>query len=151
MIPSEIDIDLNEMIIVELPQSSRSKEMVLRVSESGFVGMNRSLVTGIRGSRKDEIFIRILRKDDYRIIAIQESKEKGSYRLNKDGNKKNAEFAAQIRAQGYSLPAKYFVEWNEKANAWVGILDEVPSLQEPEKILKDLKRKTVRRRTKKNV
>lgn len=90
---------------------------------------------------------------DYRIIAlINHQKPENKFKFHQDGRIRHNEFVAELRDRGYEIPAKYSVEWNSGANAWVGMLEEVPELKNPRGVVKDaLMKNSAKRRRPKDV
>ena len=48
-----------------------------------------------------------------------------------------------LEKKGYAVPAKYIVEWNEKAQMWVGVLQEVTEAPQIQKRRKTNEKKKV--------
>ena len=47
------------------------------------------------------------------------------FRYPKNGRRKFKSYVESLKNKGYKIPATYNVEWNEKIQSWVGILQEV--------------------------
>lgn len=54
------------------------------------------------------------------------------------------EFAEKLEQIGYSLPAIYNIEWNEKASAWIGVLDEIEKAPKVVRKRKNSEKKVIR-------
>ena len=48
--------------------------------------------------------------------------DKPNYTFPAGGMKKDTYFTRSLVENGISLPARYIMEWNEEADAWVGVL-----------------------------
>lgn len=148
----DLTLDLSTMILLERPLDSRNPGMVLRVTDKNFLSMNRVLLREIK-EKIPTMLVKFFYQEDYKVIALQEGKDnETSLKFHADGMLRHTEFVNQLREAGYQIPAKYNVEWNEREQAWVGILEEVPELGDANKLARNaVPKKNTGNRRKTNV
>lgn len=133
----DITLDLSAMVLLEKPLDSRNPGMVLRVTEKNFLSMNRVLLREIK-EKNPSMLVKFYYQEDYKVIALQEGTDREtSIKFHADGMLRHTDFVNQLREAGYQIPAKYNVEWNEREQAWVGILEEVPELKDAVKLARN--------------
>ena len=120
---SQIDINLSEMIKLEEPKKWYEK-FILSVSARGELTLNPQFKRKLQGEKMGRIGVNIYISNDYKIIGIIED-EDSKFTFSENGRLKYAAWTQMLEKKGYAVPAKYIVEWNEKAQMWVGILQEV--------------------------
>ena len=81
--------------------------------------------------------------DELKLLKIFPVDSNG-YRFPKNGRIKFMEFAEKLEQIGYSLPAIYNIEWNEKASAWIGVLDEIEKAPKVVRKRKNSEKKVIR-------
>ena len=138
---SQVDINLSEMIKLEEPKKWYEKFMV-SVSVRGEVTLNPQFKRKLQGEEQGRIGVNIYRSNDYKIIGIIEDKD-SKFTFSENGRLKYAEWAQMLEKKGYAVPAKYIVEWNEKAQMWVGVLQEVTEAPQIQKRRKTNEKKKV--------
>ena len=68
--------------------------------------------------------IKLYATDDMKILAVHPDIN-SDFRYPKNGRRKFKSYVESLKNKGYKIPATYNVEWNEKIQSWVGILQEV--------------------------
>ena len=116
--PSNMKIDWEDFELVPEPRRSLR---IIRINRSGSITLNKWLREEI--AAKTELFSLdfMVSKRDKRILILKPSNEQ-KYYFKKDGSKKDVVFSRKLAACGVRLPAQYETAWNEKAGAWVGVL-----------------------------
>ena len=122
MRPSEITIDLSKFNKLKAPVK-HNNEMFLNINETRNITLNSILFNTLKNA-KDWVHIDIFASDDFKTIALIPS-ENSSYVFNKSRSLRANEFAYELEKRGYPILAKYLIEWNEKANCYVGLLQIV--------------------------
>lgn len=120
--PDEVTITMNEMKIMEMPGKNTS-QMSVTLNEQGYFTVSTALLDQLK--RMFPAMEMELRKSEDAKLILFKKPETYKFKLCKTGRFKYYEFMAELKKFGYKLPAKYSVAWNEGANAWVGVLQEV--------------------------
>ncbi len=115
-----MEINFEDFSVV-FDKSRKSSEMAVYASPSGHLTLNKYLMEDI-GRRTDSLNFGLYAYRKDKTILILSPKEPFSYSFPASGVKKDRDFTQSLVACGITLPAKYKVEWNEKACAWVGVL-----------------------------
>ena len=68
--------------------------------------------------------IKLYATDDMKILEVHPDIN-SDFRYPKNGRRKFKSYVESLKNKGYKIPATYNVEWNEKIQSWVGILQEV--------------------------
>ncbi len=136
MKPNALEIDIDKMIPLRMPLSNRNPGMTVHVSVKGILHMNSVLLRAVQ-ERNPGMEMDFYHSDDYRVIVLTDHKKSGNpFWFHKDGRIRHREFVSELRERGYMIPTRYIVEWNPGANAWVGMLEEVPKLNDPSDIVR---------------
>ena len=121
MDPRTVDVDLSKLLLLPMPNDT--DRMELKVSETGCLSVNsvfqRAAEKQIMGK-----LVEIRHSPDYRLITVRAEGD-CRFRFPKTGRMKYKALAGNLQEMGYQLPAVYDVDWNDKAGAWVGVLQEV--------------------------
>lgn len=151
MRPRDLDIDLSTMMTLEKPINSRNPGMVLSISEKNRISMNSVFLREVK-AKVPTMLVKFLYQADYRVIALQAGQPgENVIKFHMDGTLKHCDFVNQLREAGYQIPGKYIVEWNEAQQAWIGILEEVPKLDDINTLLKNASKKGKSSRRRSNV
>ena len=105
---SEVNINLSEM--KEWTSALKSSDtMKIIALENGDIAMGAELRKSMSEKMADAWKIKLYATDDMKIL----------------GRRKFKSYVESLKNKGYKIPATYNVEWNEKIQSWVGILQEV--------------------------
>lgn len=118
-------IDLSEF--EPIPEARRLACPAINVSLSGYVSLNKPLLDEIQRRAHTLKLGFAWHKHDKRILVLYPT-ETPNYTFPGGGSRKDTYLTQTLVEEGIVLPARYFVKWNDKASAWVGILsgDRVP-------------------------
>ncbi len=133
----EFECDLSTMIVVERPRTNLNPGMQLRITEKKQLRMNGKLRQDVK-KRNPSMKFRFLREEDVKKIALENKPDAADIvKFHADGSLFHADFVRELEIRGYHIPAAFLVEWDEKKNAWIGVLqDEVPNLSDVKGIVK---------------
>lgn len=120
--PETANLKIDEMKVMEMPGRGSDKLMVT-VNEQGFFTVGTGLLRKLK-LMFPELEMEIRRSDDARFLVFREA-ESYKFMIGKTGHFKYTEFMETLKGKGYHLPARYVVGWNDRMNAWVGVLQEV--------------------------
>lgn len=120
---SETDVSLLKLTKLERP-GKRYDNMVLTITEKGNLSLNGKLRQKIQED-DGHVRVNIWITEDLKIVAIKKE-ENPNFIFPKNGVMKYPELLCKLSKIGYRIPAQYIVEWNEKANMWIGVLQEIP-------------------------
>ena len=120
---SEIELDLSEMN-VWIPDEKQSGTMKINALASGTISLGAELRKQMSEKLGNEWKVAFYATDDMKILALHPDAQ-GIFKYLKNGRKKFRNYVEGLRRKGYKIPASYQVEWNEKLQSWVGILQEV--------------------------
>lgn len=141
--PGKMKIDLCNFKEISPPRRTISC-CALNVSPKGQVSLNKMLMDEIN-QHVDSFHLGFAHhEEDKRIIALYKS-ENPNYTFSSGGGRKDVAFSQSLIEDGITLPARYVVEWNESANAWVGVLDRD---KDPNALVHTLKKSNCKRKTK---
>lgn len=132
---SEINIDLSEMTELEGPVKWYDR-LILSVTARGEVVLNAKFRQALQGEKEGKIGVNIFVTNDWKIIGIVQDGDP-KILFSERGHLKYMAWTQMLDKKGYALPAKYIIEWNEKAQMWVGVLQEVaeaPKVQRKRKV-----------------
>lgn len=119
---SEIDITCLDLIKLEKPKK-RYDDMIISVTEKGKLCLNGKLRQEMQ-KRGGYSKVSIVVTQDSKIIGIKQD-ENSDFQFPKSGIVQHLQILCMLNKQGYNVPAKYIVEWNERGSMWVGVLQEV--------------------------
>lgn len=136
MRPRDMEFNVEELILMKMPENNRYPKMAVSVTTEKFIRLNETLRKKLEEDT-DELKMEIRVSRDCKIIVLRNGEsESEKIKFHKDGKLRNVEFADQLIELGYALPARYIIEWNDKIQAWVGILEEVPELKDVSSVVK---------------
>ena len=119
---SEVNINLSEM--KEWTSALKSSDtMKIIALENGDIAMGAELRKSMSEKMADAWKIKLYATDDMKILAVNAGSSSLKFTLI-ELPEKNV-----VKNKGYKIPATYNVEWNEKIQSWVGILQEVAESQ----------------------
>lgn len=121
---NEIDISFTQMK-KWTPLSKRSEAMQIKACENGEIALGSELRRNMFERLLDEWKVDFYATDDMRILVLHPDSE-SDFKYPKNGRRKFKNYIESLKEKGYGIPAIYNVEWNEKMESWVGILQEVP-------------------------
>lgn len=98
--------------------------MQVTALESGYISLNEVLKRKIAERGADSCNMEIYATEDLRILTLYPD-PKSNFKFPKSGRRKMKSYIDELHRKGYKIPAIYNVEWNDKSEAWVGILQEV--------------------------
>ena len=113
-------IDRNDFEPIPQPQRF-SPVCAINISASGQVTLNKNLLEAVR-SRTGSLRLGFARHKQNSKILLLFPTDTPNYSFSACGTRRDREFSRSLVAGGIPLPARYIVEWNEEAGAWVGIL-----------------------------
>ena len=120
---SEVNINLSEM--KEWTSALKSSDtMKIIALENGDIAMGAELRKSMSEKMADAWKIKLYATDDMKILAVHPGIN-SDFRYPKNGRRKFKSYVESLKNKGYKIPATYNVEWNEKIQSWVGILQEV--------------------------
>ena len=120
---SEVNINLSEM--KEWTSALKSSDtMKIIALENGDIAMGAELRKSMSEKMADAWKIKLYATDDMKILAVHPDIN-SDFRYPKNGRRKFKSYVESLKNKGYKIPATYNVEWNEKIQSWVGILQEV--------------------------
>ena len=120
---SEVNINLSEM--KEWTSALKSSDtMKIIALENGDIAMGAELRKSMSEKMADAWKIKRYATDDMKILAVHPDIN-SDFRYPKNGRRKFKSYVESLKNKGYKIPATYNVEWNEKIQSWVGILQEV--------------------------
>ena len=120
---SEVNINLSEM--KEWTSALKSSDtMKIIALENGDIAMGAELRKSMSEKMADAWKIKLYVTDDMKILAVHPDIN-SDFRYPKNGRRKFKSYVESLKNKGYKIPATYNVEWNEKIQSWVGILQEV--------------------------
>ena len=120
---SEVNINLSEM--KEWTSALKSSDtMKIIALENGNIAMGAELRKSMSEKMADAWKIKLYATDDMKILAVHPDIN-SDFRYPKNGRRKFKSYVESLKNKGYKIPATYNVEWNEKIQSWVGILQEV--------------------------
>lgn len=120
---SEVTINLSEM--KEWTSALKSTDtMKIMAFENGDIAMGAELRKSMDEKMTDVWKIKLYATDDMKILAVQPNMN-SDFRYPKNGRRKFKPYVERLKSKGYKIPATYNVEWNEKMQSWIGILQEV--------------------------
>ena len=113
---ADIKIDFSECERIYQPK--RLSCCAINVNTRGHISLNERLIEKL-GEHVRAFFLWLYKEGE---VIILKQGEGADYHFPKNGSKKDLEFSRRLTALGVSLPARYEVEWNQDADAWVGVL-----------------------------
>ena len=120
---SKVNINLSEM--TDWTSALKSSDtMKITAFENGDIAMGAELRKSMSEKMSDVWKIKLYATDDMKILAVQPNVN-SDFSYPKNGRKKFKSYVGSLKAKGYKIPATFNVEWNEKIQSWVGILQEV--------------------------
>lgn len=124
---SEVNINLSEM--KEWTSALKSSDtMKIIALENGDIAMGAELRKSMSEKMADAWKIKLYATDDMKILAVHPDIN-SDFRYPKNGRRKFKSYVESLKNKGYKIPATYNVEWNEKIQSWVGILQEVAEMR----------------------
>ncbi|HJB27156.1 MAG TPA: hypothetical protein H9662_11200 [Firmicutes bacterium] len=136
MILNPATIEINREDFEAIPEAQQMKSnCAINISPRGVISLNKSLLQQIRKHTKELKLGFECHKKDKRILLLYIT-DHPNYTFPEGGARKDKRFTRSLVEDGISIPARYLVEWNERANAWVGILNQETSTDALEKSLK---------------
>lgn len=120
---SEVEINLENMK-AWTPSGRASDTMKISVCASGALGLGAELRKAMSEKMQDSCNMSIYATDDMKVLVLHPDAE-SDFRYPKSGRRMFRGYVNELKRKGYNIPAVYRVEWNEKAQSWVGILQEV--------------------------
>lgn len=102
----------------------------INVSPSGQITLNAHLLHEIQKETDSMIFRFLVKKGDKSMLLLSTAGPV-NYSFSPKGTRKDITFSRSLVDTGISLPARYLVSWNSKLNAWVGVLAERSTAEDP--------------------
>ena len=99
----------------------RENRCFITVRPSGFVVLNKKLINEI-SSRTDKLNFGFYCHKQSKDILLLTLTDNPNYSFPASGIRKDTLFSQSLVENGIMLPARYSVEWNAGASAWVGVL-----------------------------
>ena len=137
----DIDVNSFEWEQLRMPEKWFNVKFI-KISERGEMVMSSGLKKELQKDGKP-IEINFETADELKLLKVFPVDSNG-YRFPKNGRIKFMEFAEKLEQIGYSLPAIYNIEWNEKASAWIGVLDEIEKAPKVVRKRKNSEKKVIR-------
>lgn len=119
----KIKLNLSEMR-KWTPLTRGSDAMQITAMENGEIVLGGGLRKSMTEKMQDVWKVEIYATDDMKVLAMEQN-VKGNFKFPKTGRRVFKDYVAELKKKGYKIPAIYDVEWNEQAQSWVGVLQEV--------------------------
>lgn len=119
----KIKLNLSEMR-KWTPLTRGSDAMQITAMENGEIVLGGGLRKSMTEKMQDVWKVEIYATDDMKVLAMEQN-VKGNFKFPKTGRRAFKDYVAELKKKGYKIPAIYDVEWNEQAQSWVGVLQEV--------------------------
>lgn len=120
---SEIDIPLSEMRKWEMG-TRYSDTMKIMAFQNGEISFGAALRKSMEEKLGNDWKIEFYSMEDMKVLAVHPNEQSG-FRYPKNGRRSFKTYVEELKRKGYAVPAVYNVEWNEKMQPWVGVLQEV--------------------------
>ena len=120
---SEIDIPLFEMRKWEMG-TRYSDTMKIMAFQNGEISFGAALRKSMEEKLGNDWKIEFYSMDDLKVLAVHPNGQSG-FRYPKNGRRNFKSYVEELKRSGYAIPAVYKVEWNEKMQSWIGVLQEV--------------------------
>ena len=121
---NEIELCLSEMRRWT-SLAARGDVMKITALERGVLSMNTEMRKSLSEKLGDNSWnLEFYATEDMKILALQPERQ-SSFKFPKNGRRQFKSYVEGLVSKGYKIPATYHVEWNERLQSWVGVLQEV--------------------------